>query len=676
MLITRLSSRLIYACAASLLFLAPCAWGQRRVFTVAGGAVRDGGQATDAALNYPAYGAYDKQGNLYITDYFAHRIRRVNKSGIIVTVAGNGISGFSGEGGQAKAAMISFPVGLLIDPAGNIIFSDSGNNRVRKIDTTGVITTIAGNGTAGYAGDGGPATAAEINRPWGVALGANKLYIADGNNNVVRTVDTSGIIHTVAGNGKAGFSGDNGPATAAMLNFPEAAFIIGGNLYIADYVNRRVRKVDSHGTITTFAGTGSGACNGDGGLATSAAIGGPSGFMASGSSLLIEAGCGRTRSVDLKTNIIETISGSEPGFNGDGNSALSTNFDHPHGVGLDPSRQTMFIFDSGNNRVRGIDLATQVVSTLAGGYIGDGGLARNSNLNQPYGINFDPSGDLFIAEFYGSRVREVDATGKIKTVVGTGFTGYSGDGGPATDAMLDVPMAVAADGNGNLYVSDQGGLALRKVDANGNINTLANPLTFDYFMTSLATDSQGNLYAADDAFCVVWKITPDDVATVVAGVSGECGYNGDGIPATQALISAWGVAVDAQGTLYIADTSNNRVRKVGANGKIVTIAGNGNCGFSGDGHPAKSAMLCNPQGVAVDSNGIVYIADQTNARVRAINRAGIISTYAGTGSTSGYNGNGLPASKTNFDLLFGIAVSPDGVVHVLDLDQNRVRKIQ
>src|SRR5262249_3762617 len=195
---------------------------------------------------------------LYIADGLANRIRRVDHNGVISTIAGNGISGFGGDGGPAKSALISFPRGITIDRNGNILFTDGGNYRVRRIDPQGIITTIAGNGTIGYTGDGGPAINASFSDLYGLAVDRNgNIYICDEGNSVIRKVDAAGIITTVAGNGTAGFSGDGGPATSASLNFPYAVLPdTNGNFYIGDFSNNRVRKVSANQIIRTFAGNG------------------------------------------------------------------------------------------------------------------------------------------------------------------------------------------------------------------------------------------------------------------------------------------------------------------------------------------------------------------------------------------------------------------------------------
>jgi sugar lactone lactonase YvrE len=663
-----------------ILFGLTGAQAQLRVFTVAGGAVNDGGPATNAALIDPHYAAYDKAGNLYVADYLGHRIRKINPSGNITSIAGNGISGFSGDGGSSKLAMVSFPVGITLDVRGNIIFTDGGNQRVREISPQGIISTIAGTGMAGYTGDGGPALDATFNDPFCVAIDKRgNIYICDKGNNVIRRINTAGIITTVAGNGIAGFSGDGGPATMASLNFPYSVLPdTSGNFYIGDYDNDRVRKVDASQIISTFAGDGSNGCAGDGGFATSAEIGDARGMLLSRGSLLIAgAGCSEVRTVDLSTNLINTLAGAITGYDGDGHPPLFSDFSGESGLLLD-KLGNLVIVDRGNARIRVASFATQIVSTIAGGFIGDGGLGTASAVNLPEGINFDPAGDLYIADWANNRIREVTPSGTISTFAGTGISGSTGDGGPATAATLFDPTAVVADQRGNVYISDQGGVMLRKVNSGGTISTI--PLSTFIYLQGLAIDLSGNLYSADPVDCVVWKITSAGTVSAVAGdaVTFQCGFNSDGIPAKQALLnSPYGVAVDSMGNVYIADSFNSRIRVVTrSTGKINTVAGNGICGFSGDGGVGTAAMVCDPEGVAVDSSGNVYIADTGNARIRSLNSSQIIQTVAGTGSFAGYNGNGLPALKTNLDDLLGVAVSPTGVVYWSDGIQSRIRKAQ
>src|SRR5712691_1466420 len=280
----RFSTRVGLLVVAVAVLVTPSALGvtgSDTIITIAGTGVAgfsgDGGQATSTQLNYPLGVNDDTQGNVFVADTSNNRVRKIS-GGIITTIAGTGTAGFAGDGGQATSAQVNVPGGVAVDAQGNVYIADENNQRVRKISTAGIITTVAGNGVAGYLGDGGQATSAELNFPHGVAVDAQgNVFIVDTSNNRVRVVNTAGIITTVAGNGTAGFSGDGGQATSAELNFPrQVAVDAQGNLYIADTFNHRVRKV-SAGVITTFAGTGVAGFSGDGGAATSAQLNFPRG---------------------------------------------------------------------------------------------------------------------------------------------------------------------------------------------------------------------------------------------------------------------------------------------------------------------------------------------------------------------------------------------------------------
>jgi sugar lactone lactonase YvrE len=242
--------------------------------TGSSGSGGDGGPAIAASLSNPGGTAIDTLGNLYIADKAAPRIRRINANGIINTVAGNGIEGDSGDGGPARSARLRNPQNVAVDAAGNLYISDSGNNRIRKVTADGIINTVAGDGSAGWGGDGGPATSAQLNNPLGISLdAAGNLYIADSFNNRIRKVTATGIISTVAGVGSIGFSGDGGPATAAQLLSPQSVWVDeAGNFFISDSGNNRIRKVNIDGIINTIAGTGNFNFSGDGGPATSAEL--------------------------------------------------------------------------------------------------------------------------------------------------------------------------------------------------------------------------------------------------------------------------------------------------------------------------------------------------------------------------------------------------------------------
>ena len=326
-------------------------------------------------------------------------------NGIINTVAGNGSGGYSGDGGAATNASLYYPEGVAFDSTGNLFIADFVNNRIRKGTTNGIITTVAGNGSPGYSGDGVPATNATVT-PAGVALDASgNLFIADWNNNRIRKVDTNGIITTVAGNGNPGYSGDGGLAIYASLAYVEdVAVDASGNLFIADTINNRIRKVDTNGFITTVAGKG------------------------------------------------PAVYGS---YSGDGGAATNANLNAPYSVAVDATGN-LFIADMDNNRIRKVD-TNGIITTVAGNgsadYSGDGGPATNACLDAPYGVAVDVFGNLFFADSWNDRIRKVDSFGIITTVAGKDNWGYSGDGGPATNANLNLPSGVALDSTGNLFLS-------------------------------------------------------------------------------------------------------------------------------------------------------------------------------------------------------------------------------
>ena len=509
------------------------------------------GTATEAILSQPSGVAVDGSGNLYIADAYNDRIRKVDSSGTITTVAGTGVSGFSGDGGSAVNAQLNFPYGVALDGAGNLYIADTANDRIRKVDSSGTITTVAGTGVSGFSGDGAAAVNAQLDLPYGVALdGSGNLYTADTYNHRIRKVDSSGTITTVAGTGVSGFSGDGAAAVNAQLYLPFGVALDGAdNLYIADYINHRIRKVDSSGTITTFAGTG--------------AI----------------------------------------GSSGDGAAAVNAQLYSPFAVAVDGSGN-LYIADSSNHRIRKVDSSgtiTKIAGTVGGGFSGDGAAAVNAQINFPYGVALDGSGNLYIADSTNNRIRKVDSTGTITTVAGTGVGGFSGDGGPAVNAQLNFPYGVALDGAGNLYIVDAYNHRIRKVDSSGTITTVAG--------------------------------------------TGASGFSGDGAAAVNAQLNLpFGVALDGSGNLYIADTYNHRVRKVDSSGMITTFAGTGVGGFSGDGAAAVNAQLYRPHRVALDGTGNLYIADGDNHRIRKVDSTGTITTVAGRGSVGGFSGEALRRS--------------------------------
>lgn len=333
----------------------------------------------------------------------------------------------------------------------------------------------------------------------------------------------------------------------------------------------------------------------------------------------------------------------------------------------------------------------QIITTFAGtgatGYTGDGGPATNAQLNVPYDVAVDAAGNIYFVEELNNIIRKVNTSGIASTVAGSGSTGFSGDGGPATAATFFQPTAVAIDGIGNLYIADKYNNRIRKVDTAGMITTIAGtgifgfggdggPATAAQFASpgGLNVDAAGNVFVADAGNNRIRKIAPGGTVTTVAG-NGTGGFAGDGSAATMAnLFSPNSVCVDAAGNLYISDGSNQRIRKVNTAGIISTFAGNGVGGYSGDAGPATLCQLLNPDGIETDNLGNIYIADASNHRIRKIDTSGFIITVAGTGSGM-FGGDGGPAVVAQLYSPTGLAVDNAGNIFIADLGNDRVRKV-
>ena len=570
----------------------------------------DGGPAIRALLSEPSGVAVDSVGNVYIADTDNHRIRKVDASGIIHTIAGTGEGGFSGDGGLAIESDLFRPLDVAVDAVGNIYIADF--TRISKVDISGRIRTFGGTGRVETGGN--------VFAPRGVAVDAvGNVYFTNPSLPGIRKVDVSGAISTVV----ELVEEDNLPRGLAV----DASGIV----YITDIIDFRVYKVDASGALTTIAGLGVGDYSGDGGPATKVKLGHPENLAVDGTGNVYIQDFSRIRKVDT-SGIIDTIAGGrEKGVGGDGGPAAGTFLDQPRGVAVDATGN-IYIAEWGRHRIRKVD-TLGVIHTIAGsgesGFSGDGGPATSAMLAFPLGVAVDAVGNVYIADALNHRIRRIDILGVIETIAGSGdgvseenFTGdYGGDSGPATGALLARPGDIAGDDMGNVYIADAFNHRIRKVDASGIIDTIAG--------------------------------------------TGERGFGGDGGPATSALLAfPQGVATDGAGNLYIADAGNNRIRKVDSTGTITTIAGTGGIGFdgsgfSGDGGSATSALLASPGGVALDSAGNLYIADTGNHRIRkltpGVTLEPVVSAVVNAGSYSRNAAAGAIMSLFGTDLAPGTA---------------------
>jgi serine/threonine protein kinase, bacterial len=661
--------------------------------------------ATDVEISLIDGIAVDQSGNVYISTHDHHSILRIDKDGKIKRVIGKGISGFSGDGGPASEAKLKQPAGLVFDTKGNLYIADRNNNRVRKVDTKGIITTVAGNGTGGFSGDGGPATKASLDLPADLALDSKgNLYISDRSNNRVRMVDAKGIIKTVAGNGGDAYKGDKGPAINAELNKPFGLAIDKkDNLYIADRGNNRIRKVDTNGIITTPAGDGGFYFIGDNGPAYRASIAGPTGVAVDGEGNLFIADRNNNRIRMVDTNgLIRTIVGTgQRDYNGDSELARETNLYLPFALTIDQNGN-LLVVDRSHYIIRRIDLQSGSVETIAGTgkkkFKGDGGPATGAGLYFPHGIAVDSNDNVIFSDKAHFRIRKITPEGMIDTIVGSGKRGNLGDGGPALDAELYSVTSLILNDKDEMYFTNPSGFMslIRKIDKNNTVHLLHTTSDKKYLkeikrssgfskssksdlvaitqFSDIILDKQGNLIIPDSINHQIRKVTPDGKFTTIAG-NGSSDFTGDGGPAIKAAFSVpVAVALDDAGNIYVADSTNNRIRKIDTNGIITTFAGNGEHKDTGDGGPAIEAGIRSMADLAFSPSGELYIVGSGSHRVRKIKKDGTIVTVAGKGY-QGYFGDGGPGEKAMLKTPTAIAFDSKGNAYITDLGNNRIRKL-
>ena len=590
-----------------------------------GGSTRTPAPALSMPLGGGSSVAVDTLGNVYFVGSAWAKVFKMDRAGILTTVAGNGLLGYSGDGGPATQAQLNGAVGLAVDGAGNVYIGDTGNFRVRKVAVDGTITTVAGDGTQGASGDGGPATSARFEAPGAVAVDtAGNLYIGDIGNSYtwpqwiwdtsdfkVRKVSPDGTITTVAGTGTCGYSGDGGPATSAQLSWLGALTVdAAGNLYIG--TEGAIRKVSPDGIITTVAGT--------------SAVDLPQGLAVDGAGSLYIADWGfssRVSKVAADGTITTVAGGNGAGSTGDGGPATAAQI-NAYGVAGDAAGN-LYIPDG--SVIRKVTPDGTITTVAGGANLGDGGPATSAFLHAPWGVALDSAGNLYITDTGNSRVRKVAPDGTIATV--------------AINDQLTTPTGLIVDSSGNLYILDTlsaqpaGAWAygsyyypyrILKVAPDGTATMAGEQETLDVVPPgNFGLDSAGNLYLPNNYDRVVYKLAPGGTATVFAGV-GFPEWFGDGGPATSAGLSPRGVTVDAAGDLYIVDNaayptgtplhpgspaSNGAIRKVSPDGTISTVA--------------RAPSVLYPQSVATDAAGNLYIGGRG---VQKLDPSGTITTVA------------------------------------------------
>ncbi len=648
----------------------------------------------------------------------ASALVRFGTPGVILTVAGT-----VGSGSALSVGQLPYSVAV----AGTHVYiGDFANPVVRDLNTAnGQETALAGNDGYAYTGDGGPAASAGIQGAGAIVnCGPGLTFFADTYNYVIRWIDGSGNISTVAGTGQYGYSGDRGPATSATLSRVFGlACRSGGGLYISDSDNGAVRILYPDGTINTWwngfsfptgvvevGGTdvanvsdagvdnvvwkltdnNNSTCVEAGlapvqiqcaaGQATSTQLSDPRGLAFAGGMLYI---------ADRADNRVLQLNPATGAF------PYTWGMNQPSDESVDFVNNLLYVADGGAFKVEKIDLGSGHITDAAGNgtpsLSGDGGQSTAAQLGNPYAIAVDTAGNQYIADDQNSAIRKIGTDGVVTTVAGTGTSGYSGDGSAATIARLNDPRGVAVNSVGDIYISDTGNERIRRVDhSTGIITTIAGgngvgysgdhgPATAAQINSpnELAFDSTGNLYIADTANERVRKVDTSGIITTVAGTA-STGFAGDGGLATAAILDEpFGLAIDNANNLFIADTKNNRVRRVDqGSGIITTVAGNGTAALAGDGHSAITASLNGPFGLAFDVAGNLFIADTLNERIRMVDTNGnIASVVGGCGIAAGFAGDGGQASIAKMYFPFGIAVDSSGDLFIADVNNNRVRGV-
>lgn len=644
------------------------------------------GNATQ--FNSPGGVAVDANGTAYIADTNNHTIRKMTPGGVVTTLAGNpGASGSAdGTGGAARFCR---PQGVAVDGSGNVYVADAKNCAIRKVTPGGVVTTLAGSpGTSGTAD--GMGSAARFAWPHGVAVdGSGNVYVADTGNNTIRKVTPSGVVTTLAGSPGVSGSAD-GTGSAARFSYSRGIAVDGnGNAYVADYLNHTIRKVTSAGVVTTLAGTPEAAGCTDG-TGSAARFDWPHGIAADGS--------GNVYVADIYNHTIRKVtpggavttlagnSGTGGSVDGTGNAAR---FTWPHGVAVDGSGN-VYIADSGNHTIRKVT-PTGEATTLAGspgtsgssdGQGSSNGIGSAAQFFSPRGVAVDGSANVYVADTYNHTIRKVTPSGVVTTLAGSPRVSGTAEG-TGSSARFTSPQGVAVDANGNIYVADTNNHVIREVTPNGVVTTLAgspkasgtadgtgSAAQFTQ-LQGVAVDGSGNLYVADINNHTIRKVAPSGVVTTLAGSPGVSG-TADGTGSSAQFFLPQGVAVDGNGNVYVADTNNHTIRKVTPVGVVTTLAGSPRVSGTADG-TGSAAQFSSPQGVAVDGSGNVYVADTANHTIRKVTPSGIVITIGGKPGMAGKQAGVGPSGLFSFPSCVVVSLS-NGILYVADSGNHRISK--
>ena len=598
------------------------------VTTVAGLAGRAGtsdGMGSVARFNNPAAIAVDTSGNLYVADYGNHTIRKISPAGLVTTLAGK--AGVLGSvNGTGSAARLNFPIGLTLDSSTNLYVADSRNHTIRKISPAGLVTTLAG--TAGSAGSAdGTGVAARFNYPFGITADTSgNLYVTDLGNSTIRKIASSGAVTTLAGSvGNTG--SDNGTGTAARFNQPfDIVINTQGNFFVADTYNHTIRLVTLAGEVTTVAGM-SGSSGSDDGTGDAARFNYPTGVGIDGNGNLFVADYSNSTIRRVATGgIVTTLAGTAGGTGSTNGPASVARFNYPAGVAVDQNGN-VFVTDLANHTVRKVT-SQGVASTLAGlagssgSTNGTGSAARFFN---PLGVALDTNGNVFVADYNNHTIRKITSDGVVTTLAGSpGERGSTN--GVGSDARFSNPFFLTVGKDGNLFVADTWNHTIRKITPEGLVTTLAGTAGSSgsadgsgavarfNFPKGIAVDSENNLFVVDGGNDTIRKVTPSGEVTTFAGLAGSFG-SADGIGSKARLDRPFGLTIDGFNNVYVANYGNGTIRKITPARAVTTLAGMPNTSGNENG-TGNAARFSGMEGLAVDSAGNLYVADSGNHSIR------------------------------------------------------------
>lgn len=585
------------------------------------------GNGITSRFNSPFGVAVDKAGNVYAADYGNQTIRKIAPGGVVMTLAGSAGNAGSADG-TGYSARFSSPAGVALGTTGNLYVADSANHTIRKIRADGMVTTLAGSPTLSGTNDGDGA-AARFSTPRGVAVDAfENVYIADYGNSALRKITPAGVVTTLAGSPTQPGTNNGTGATARFYGPNTLALGTNGNFYVADTGNHTIRMATPAGVVTTLAG-------------------------------------------------LAQVPGTN---NGTGNAAR---FYSPFGVTAD-TNGNVFVADTWNHAIRKVTPAG-MVTTWAGnpGFSGDAdGTGSAARFNYLTGVAADGGGNIYVADYSNQLIRKTTSAGSVTTYAGA--TGGSGAvDGTANAARFNYPSGVTVDRSNNVYVADHANHTIRKITQAGVVATLAglagsagsnngsgSAARFNT-PTGVTVDTNANVYVADSSNHTIRKVTPAGVVSTSTGLAGVSGTN-DGTLATARFNNPFAVAVGPGNTIFVADTWNHTIRKITSGGTVTTLAGSPSLSGTNDGS-GNAARFYFPEGIAADSAGNLYVADDGNHTIRKVTAAGVVTTLAGAPGIPGFADG--PGINARFRFPFGVGVDGVGNVFVADYNNSLIRKI-